>query len=146
MPAQPRPHSTPAALMKPRGPRRSISQPSSGCTQVWQRMKSVKANWMSESFQPVAPCIGWTKSVQAYCRFAIMIIASSEAPNWNQRLLMLTALPPPFAARAAWRARRQGIARKHTWPRVAGIDTPKRLPTSMTAPTTASSSIGRPAS
>ena len=30
MPAQPRPHRMPAALMNPRGPRRSINQPSSG--------------------------------------------------------------------------------------------------------------------
>src|SRR5438874_13398129 len=39
-PAQPRPHSSPAALMNPRGPRRSISQPSSGWTHVWHRMNN----------------------------------------------------------------------------------------------------------
>ena len=62
-----------------------MSQPSSGCTQVWKRMNSVNANWMSESFQPVPFCSGLTNSVQAYCRFAIMIIAMSDAPSWNQR-------------------------------------------------------------
>ena len=35
----------------------------------------MNANWMSESFQPVPACSGLTNSVQAYCRFAIMIIA-----------------------------------------------------------------------
>ena len=75
--------------MNPRGPRRSINQPSSGCTQVWKRMNSVNANWISESFQPVAFCSGGTKSVHAYCRFAIMIIAMSDAPSWHHRLLML---------------------------------------------------------
>src|SRR6476620_6699890 len=89
-PAHPSPHSRPAALMKPRGPSRSISQPSSGWTQVWNRMNSVKANWMSDSFQCVLACIGFTNSVHAYCRFAIMIIATSDAHSWNQRLLIFT--------------------------------------------------------
>ena len=79
IPAQPSPQSTPAAVMNPRGPSRSISQPSSGCTHVWKRMNSVNANWMSGRDQPVAFSIGTTKSVQEYCRLAIMIIASSDA-------------------------------------------------------------------
>src|SRR5262245_41561078 len=86
MPAHPTPQSSPAALMNPRGPKRSISQPSRGCTQVWKRMKSVKAVWMSESFQPVFFCIGLTNSVHEYCRLAIIIIATNDAPSWNQRL------------------------------------------------------------
>ncbi len=48
-------------------------------------MKSVNASCTSESFQPVAPMIGWTKSVQAYCRFAIMIIATTAALSRTQR-------------------------------------------------------------
>src|SRR6185503_1500131 len=52
-------------------------------------MNSVKATWMSESFHPVPDCSGLTKSVHAYCRFAIMIIAMSDAHSWNHRLLML---------------------------------------------------------
>jgi len=42
-------------------------------------MNSVKANWISESFQCVLACIGLTNSVHEYCRFAIMIIATSDA-------------------------------------------------------------------
>jgi hypothetical protein len=58
-----------------------MSQPSSGCTHVWKRMKSANAYWMSDSFQPVPRCSGCTNSVQAYCRFAIMIIAMSDATS-----------------------------------------------------------------
>src|SRR5688572_6457888 len=93
MPAHPRPHSSPAALMNPRGPSRSISHPSSGCTQVWHRMNSVKANWISDSVQPVSACKGWTNSVHAYWRLAIMIIAISDATSWNHRLLTFTQPP-----------------------------------------------------
>ena len=53
---------------------------------------------MSEFSQPVCFCIGATKSVQAYCRFAIMIIAITDAHSWNQRLWMLTLRPPPLSA------------------------------------------------
>jgi hypothetical protein len=60
---------------------RSIRNPCAGCTHVWNRMKSVNASWISDSFQPVADCIGFTNSVHAYCRFAIMIIAISDATS-----------------------------------------------------------------
>ena len=50
----------------------------------------MNAHWMSDSFQPVPCCSGLTNSVQAYCRFAIMIIAISDAHSWNQRLLIVT--------------------------------------------------------
>ena len=53
-------------------------------------MNSVNANWMSESFQPVPACSGWTNSVHAYWRLAIMIIAIRDARSWNHRLLMFT--------------------------------------------------------
>jgi hypothetical protein len=36
---------------------------------------------MSESVHPVPAWSGLTKSVHAYCRFAIMIIAINEAPS-----------------------------------------------------------------
>src|SRR2546426_12563794 len=61
-------------------------------------MNSVNATWISESFQPVCVWAGTTKSVQAYCRFAIMIIATSEATSWNQRLFIMTVLPPQWGA------------------------------------------------
>ncbi len=80
-PAHPTPHITPAAVMKRRGPSRSIRNPCAGCTHVWNRMNSVNAHWMSDSFQPVACCIGLTKSVHAYCRLAIMIIAITDATS-----------------------------------------------------------------
>src|SRR6266511_67281 len=53
-------------------------------------MNRVKANWICETFQPVCACSGLTKSVHAYCRFAIMIIAMSDATSWNQRLFSRT--------------------------------------------------------
>jgi hypothetical protein len=56
-------------------------------------MNSVNANEMSEGFHPVALFIGLTKSVQAYWRFAIMIIAMSDATSWNHRLLIFNATP-----------------------------------------------------
>ena len=68
-------------LMNNRGPMRSISHPWQGWAQVWNRMNNVAATWMSDSFQPVPSCSGFTNSVHAYCRFAIMIIAISEAPS-----------------------------------------------------------------
>ena len=79
--------------MNPRGPSRSISQPSSGCTQVWQRMNSVNAHCTSASDQPLAWRIGFTNSVQAYCRLAIITIAISEATSWNHRLLTFIISP-----------------------------------------------------
>ena len=48
-------------------------------------MNSVKAHWMSDSFQPVPVRIGSTNSVHEYWRFAIMIIAISDATSWNHR-------------------------------------------------------------
>src|SRR5712692_9795701 len=89
--AHPTPHNTPAAVMNGRGPSQSMSQPSSGCTHVWNRMNSVKASEISDSFQPVAVCIGTTNSVHEYCRLAIMIIATSDAPSCTQRLFNFTA-------------------------------------------------------
>jgi hypothetical protein len=44
-------------------------------------MNSVNANWMSVSDHPVPSLRGLTNSVHAYCRFAIMIIAISEAQS-----------------------------------------------------------------
>ena len=84
-PAQPTPQNTPAIVAKSRGPMRSISQPCAGCTHVWNRMKSVNAHWMSDTFHPVACCIGLTKSVHEYCRLAIITIAITATTNWNQR-------------------------------------------------------------
>ena len=65
MPAQPIPQSRPATLMNQPGAH-AVDQPAvRGCTQVWNRMNSVNAHWISESFQPVPCWSGWTNSVQA---------------------------------------------------------------------------------
>src|SRR4029450_10317238 len=82
---------------------------------VWKRMNIANAAWISDSAQPVCFCMGPTKSVHAYCRLAIMIIAMTDATSWNQRLLMLTMQPlrlsPVRVAldvhRGAWHRRRQ---------------------------------------
>src|SRR6266545_2515269 len=104
-----------------------MSQPCVGCTQVWKRMNSENAHWISDNVHPVAVglpgksaeaarkgpspngepinptalapnsgsavavCIGSTNSVHAYCRFAIMIIAMSDATSWNHRLWITIA-------------------------------------------------------
>src|SRR6185436_4420716 len=99
------PHRTPATVVKRRGPRRSIRKPCAGCTQVWNRMKSVNAHWISDSFQPVPTRIGSTNSVHAYCRFAIMIIAITDATSWNQRLCIFTISSAPLSVRPSTRAR-----------------------------------------
>ena len=80
--------------MNQRGPSLSMSQPSSGCTHVWNRMNSVNASWMSDSFQPVPACSGWTNSVQAYCRLAIMIIATSDATELKPAIVHVHGPPP----------------------------------------------------
>ncbi len=41
----------------------------------------MNAHWISDNFQPVACCIGLTNSVQEYCRFAIMVIAITDATS-----------------------------------------------------------------
>ena len=58
-----------------------MRNPCAGCTHVWNRMKSVNAHWMSDSFQPVAARIGSTNNVHEYWRLAIMIIAISDAQS-----------------------------------------------------------------
>ena len=74
-------HRIAATLVKIRGPMRSINQPWTGCTHVWKRMKSVKASWMSDNFQPVPAWTGLTNSVHAYCRLAIITIAMTAATS-----------------------------------------------------------------
>jgi len=44
-------------------------------------MKSVNASCTSETAHPVPARSGCTNSVHAYCRFAIMIIATSDATS-----------------------------------------------------------------
>ena len=44
-------------------------------------MNSVNAVWMSEQLPAVRPAAAGTNSVQAYCRLAIMIMATSDATS-----------------------------------------------------------------
>src|SRR5579872_625151 len=83
--AHPLPQSSPAILTNMRGPSLSMSHPEQGMNQVSAAMKNVNAHWTSESFQWCAAIIGLTNRVQAYCRLAIMIIATTAAANRNHR-------------------------------------------------------------
>jgi hypothetical protein len=59
------------------------------------------ANWMSDSAQPVPFCIGSTNSIHAYCKLAIMTIATSEATSGTHRLFRSTAFLLHFGV-ALW--------------------------------------------
>jgi hypothetical protein len=63
-----------------------MSQPEHGMSHVSQAMKKVNPHWTSDSFQWVAAMMGFTNKVQAYCRFAIIIIATTAALKRIQRL------------------------------------------------------------
>ena len=80
-------------VMKVRGPSRSISQPESGIVHVITAMKIVNPHCTSDSFQCVADIMGWTNSVQAYCRFPIMIIAMTAAMSLIQRFTFISSPP-----------------------------------------------------
>ena len=151
--------------------------------QVSKAMKSVNPHWTSDSFQCVAARMGSTNRVQAYCRFAIIIIATTAAERRIQRFtglcsgvlnkvaqkgdrplcplqrVLLTVailwdgdrVAVPFFVRHLFTDTLplDGLIEKAG----AGIDgarvrhgTPRRSPSSTTAPTMASISMGRPAS
>src|SRR3954447_8477022 len=101
MPHQPNAQRTPAIVMKVRGPRRSISQPESGIVQVITAMKKLNPHCTSDNFQPVADMIGWTAMVHAYCRFPIIIMATTAAASRNQRFILQALLASLAAARFA---------------------------------------------
>src|ERR1044071_4429312 len=84
-PAQPRPHNTPAMVIRIRGPCLAIIHPLSGIAHVSSAMKSVHAHWISDSFQCVAAVSGPVKSAQPYCKFAIITMATTAALKRNQR-------------------------------------------------------------
>ena len=91
MPAQPRPHSNAGGADEP-ARADPIDQPAvkrlNPCLEEdeqRERELDVRAASSRWTF-----CIGPTKSVQEYCRLAIMIIARSDATSWNQRLLIFT--------------------------------------------------------
>src|SRR5690349_10103673 len=95
MPHQPIAHRNPAIVINLRGPSRSISQPESGMLHVITAMKKLNPHWTWDNFQPVADMIGWTAIVHAYCRFPIMIMATTAAASRNQRFIV--SGPPPVS-------------------------------------------------
>ena len=64
-----------------RGPIRSTRYPSNGTSQVSTRMKRLKIPWIAVRVTCRWACIGLVKRVQAYCRFAIAIMAIMPAIN-----------------------------------------------------------------
>src|SRR5438876_603445 len=70
---------------------------------------------MSDRFHPVPCWIGLTNSVQPYWKFAIMIMATSAAPSWNQRLWMFIAPPPRCADGRVACGARQAASRTRIW-------------------------------
>ena len=71
---------------------RSISQPEQGMAHVSKKMNNVKPHCTSLNFQCVAARIGSTNNVQAYCKFAIIIIAITAAPSLTQRFNLVGLL------------------------------------------------------
>ena len=87
-PIQPRPTSTPPIAIISRGPIRSTRYPSKGTSHVSAITKVAKAIWMVASEACRLLLSGLVKSVHAYCRFAIAIIATIPATSCIQRLTM----------------------------------------------------------
>ena len=69
-----------------RGPHLSTRYPLIGPSHVSQTMKIVKATWMAARSQPKLCCSGATKSVQPYCRLAIIVMATTPMISCTQGL------------------------------------------------------------
>src|SRR5438105_3363891 len=67
------------------GPKRSTSQPSIGTSQVSVMTKMLKATWMAARPQWYLASMGLTKSVQPYCRFAIIAMQTMPRNSCSQR-------------------------------------------------------------
>src|SRR3974390_3356869 len=68
------------------GPSTSTIQPWIGVSQVSSAMKIANANWMEAIDQPCVLLIGLTKSVQPYCRLAIIIMQITQNMSLLQRV------------------------------------------------------------
>src|SRR5574340_251562 len=68
-----------------RGPNWSISQPSIGVSQVSQSTKIENATWIAARVQPNFCDIGLTKSVQPYCRLAIIAMQMIPMTSCDHR-------------------------------------------------------------
>src|SRR5438094_9824265 len=67
------------------GPKRSTSQPSIGTSHVSVMTKMLKATWMAARVQWYLDSMGPTKSVQPYCRFAIIAMQTMPRNSCSQR-------------------------------------------------------------
>src|SRR5215831_16849236 len=69
-----------------RGPKRSTRYPSAGTSQVSNSTNSVNATWIDARFQPYFWLMGIVKSVQPYCRLAIITMQMMPMTSWLQRV------------------------------------------------------------
>ena len=64
----------------------STIHPSMGVSHVSRAMKIAKATWIEAIDQPCALLIGLTKSVQPYCRLAIITMQMTQIAKYAQRI------------------------------------------------------------
>src|SRR6478735_805004 len=76
---------TPPNITTMLGPYLSTNQASIGTSQVSVTTKIVKASWIAARPQWFFASIGSTKSVQPYCRFAIIAIQTMPIASCSQR-------------------------------------------------------------
>src|SRR6185437_1249475 len=70
----------------PLRPMASTIQPSTGVSHVSRAMKTANATWIEAIDQPCALLIGLTKSVQPYCRLAIIIMQMMQKIRLTHRV------------------------------------------------------------
>src|SRR5438105_14717306 len=78
------PHRTPPTKMTIRGPYLSTNQPSIGTSHVSNRTKSVKATWIDARSQPNFFWMSGTRTVQPYCRLAIITVQTTPMLSSTQ--------------------------------------------------------------
>src|SRR5665647_279501 len=77
-----------------RAPNRSTIQPSIGVSQVSRAIKILKATWTAAMDQPCLAAMGLTKSVQPYCRLAIIIMQRMPQARIIHRVVSVAAGRP----------------------------------------------------
>src|SRR5450631_1848622 len=81
-----------------RAPNRSTIHPSIGVSQVSNAIKILKATWTAAMDQPCLAAMGLTKSVQPYCRLAIIIMQRMPQARMLHRVVSVTADRPSTIA------------------------------------------------
>src|SRR5215470_14520912 len=99
------------------GPKTSANQPATGVSQVSSAMKMAKAHWIAARDQSgCAALIGFTNSVQPYCRLAIEIMqmmtdtscvhrVADDAFAPTPTVLATVIFPPPIVFARGFRVR-----------------------------------------